>query len=582
MAREQRRLAAIVAADVAGYSRLVGADEEGTLAALRAHRAELIDPLIAEHGGRIANTAGDSVLMEFPSAVDAVRCAIAMQQGMAERNNNVADAEQIRFRIGVHIGDVVAQGDDLLGDGVNIAARLEALAEPGGIALSDDAQRQVRDRLDLTWQDGGEQQLKNIARQIQVWHWHSSGATPAGKPATPALPDKPSIAVLAFDNLSGDESQEYFSDGIAEDVITSLSKFRWLFVSARNSSFTYKGKAVNIQQVGRELSVRYVLEGSVRKAANRVRINAQLIEAETGNHIWAERYDRSLDDVFEVQDEINARIVSALDPAIRSFETQAALRKRPGSLEAWDHVLRGRWHINRFRKDSNLEGRREFEKAVELDGNYAQAIAWLAMTYVFEFMLNWTDRKDEALEAAYGAASKAQLLDDGDALCHVVVGAYCFWSGRLAQSRKAAERAIELNRNSFLAHLFLGGALNFTGECEASVQACRTALGLSPNDPLAWQCTGSLAHAHYNLGDYDQALTIAERAIVARHGYLFARIIKTAALGQLGRTAEAGQALAEIRRLGPDFSPALFDHYPFEIAAQREHLIDGLRKAGIA
>ncbi len=578
---ERRRLAAIVAADVVGFSRLVGQDEEATLQALRAHRQELIDPLISEHRGRIANTAGDSLLVEFPSVVDAVRCMTAVQEGITSRNQDVAPDRRVVFRVGVNMGDVVAQGEDLLGDGVNIAARLETLCPPGGITISEDAYRQVRDRLDTDWADGGEHQVRNIARPVRVWQWAGRDLTTA-EGGGRAGADTPSIAVLPFDNMSGDAEQEYFSDGIAEDLITSLSKLRWLFVIARNSSFTYKGEAVNVQTVGRELGVRYVLEGSVRRAGGRVRITAQLVEAATGNHIWAERYDRDLTDIFEVQDEITSRIVAALDPAILSFEMHAALAKAPTSLQAWDHLLRGLWHMSHYHKKSNLDARRELERAVELDGHYARAIAWLASSYVYEVMFNWTDDKEAAVRTAHELAERARSLDDQDPFCHTVVAAACFWTRHLAQGRLAIERAIELDPNSFAGHYIHGGLLNYLGECEASVEASETALRLSPNDPVVWHCLGSLAHANYNLERYERAIEVADHAIAVRHGYLFARIIKTASLAQLGRLDEAARVLGEIRDRAPGFTTGAFDYYPFEIEAQREHLVDGFRKAGAA
>ena len=336
----QRRLAAIVSADVVGYSSLMGTDETGTLDALRAHRAELIDPLIAEGGGRIVKTMGDGLLLEFPSVVAAVECCIAVQTGMAERNSGIADKDAIRFRVGVHLGDIVVEGDDIFGDGVNIAARLQEIGDAGGIANSGTAHENITGRVDAAFADTGDRELKNIERPVRVWRWSPDGVPHDLPEADPlALPDKPSIAVLPFENMSGDPEQEYFADGMMEDIITALSKFRWFFVIARNSTFVYKGQAVDIKQVGRELGVRYVLEGSVRKAANRVRISAQLIEAETGNHVWAERYDRSLEDIFELQDEITSTIAAAVEPELAGSERERAMRKptenlsvRPGTL----------------------------------------------------------------------------------------------------------------------------------------------------------------------------------------------------------------------------------------------------------
>ncbi|MGI9604538.1 MAG: adenylate/guanylate cyclase domain-containing protein [Acidimicrobiales bacterium] len=584
MPRDMRRLAAIVAADVAGFSRLVGADEEGTLASLRLHRRELIDPLLEEHGGRIANTAGDSLLIEFASVVDAVRSMTAVQEAMAHRNDEIEPAHRIVFRVGINVGDVVSHGEDLLGDGVNIAARLEGICEPGGIVLSDDAHRYVRDRLEQSWEDGGEHTVKNIARPVHVWRWLPDGHVASESTVVTARSSRegPSIAVLPFDNMSGDSEQEYFSDGIAEDLITSLSKLRWVFVIARNSTFTYKGTAVKVQDVGRELGVRYVLEGSVRRSGDRVRITAQLVETSTGNHLWAERYDRDLTDVFDVQDEITTRIVAELDPAILGHETHAALAKAPSSLQAWDRLLRGLWHVGRYRRESNLEARSEFERALELDPHYARALAWVSSTHVYDVMFNWTDDKAGALRQARTLAVEARSLDEKDPFCHVVVAAQCFWTRHLAEGRRAAERVIELDPNSFAGHYILGGLLNYLGDTEASVQMSERALQLSPNDPVVWHCMGSLAHANYNLKRYERAIDVADRAMAVRHGYLFGRIIRAAALAQLGRTEDAATALEEIRSRVPDFSAATFDYYPFEVPGQREHLVDGLVRAGLS
>jgi len=336
---QTRRLAAILAADVAGYSRLMGADEEGTLAALKAIRSEVADPKVKEHRGRIVKTTGDGLLIEFSSVVDAVRCAVELQQGMTERNAEVRETRSIEFRIGINLGDIILDDDDIYGDGVNVAARLEALAEPSGICVSRVVRDQVRDKLDLTFEDLGEQTLKNIARPVHVWRVRL-GPTEAVRFAPLPLPDKPSIAVLPFQNLSGDPEQEYFADGMVEEIITALSRIRWLFVIARNSSSTYKGRAVDVRQVARELGVRYVLEGSVRKASNRVRITAQLIEAETGAHLWADRFDGSLEDVFEFQDQVATNVAGVIEPALQASEIRRVARKPTSDLTAYDLCLR--------------------------------------------------------------------------------------------------------------------------------------------------------------------------------------------------------------------------------------------------
>src|SRR5438270_1667757 len=377
-ARVQRRLAAILAADVAGYSRLMGADEEGTLAALKELRRDFADPKIKEHRGRIVKTTGDGLLVEFASVVDAVRCAVEVQREMAARNAGVPEDRRVQFRIGINLGDIIKDGRDIYGDGVNVAARLEALAEPGGICVNRVVRDQVRDKLDFGFEDAGEQRVKNIARPLRVYHVRpgqvAGEAMSAAQPLL-ALPDKPSLAVLPFTNMSGDPEQEFVSDGIAEDVISALSHYPLLFVIARNSTFTYKGRAVDVKQVGRELGVRYVLEGGVRKAGNRIRVTAQLIEAETGNHVWANRYDRDLADIFAVQDEITHALTTALTPAIADAELRRAIRKPPESLDAWAAYQRGLWHLSKANPDDDTIAQNYFRQAIDFDPAFAPAIA---------------------------------------------------------------------------------------------------------------------------------------------------------------------------------------------------------------
>ena len=576
---EQRRLVAIVAADVAGYSRLMGRDESGTLAALKSLRREVVDPRIAAHGGRIVKTTGDGLLLEFPSVVDAVRCAVELQNAMATSTAGVEEDRRIAFRIGVNLGDIIIDGDDIFGDGVNIAARLEAIAEPGGLCVSQAVYDSVRGKIDIAFVDGGRPELKNIAVPVSVWHWQRDG-----KPAVKAVgagASLPVIAVLPFQNRSSDSEQEYFSDGITEDIIASLSKFRAFHVIARNTTFAFKGNALDIAAVGRALKADYLVDGSVRSLGSRVRITAQLIDVAQGTTLWTERYDRELKDVFELQDEITARIAAGVDPAIRGDQTRRALGKHPADLKAWDHLLRGLWHLNRFRKDANAEARREFEAGVERDGRFAPARAWLAMTHIFDAWFNWTDRHAEQLERAGAAAAEAVRLDDSEPMSHVAAALACFWTRRMEQAKHAAERALALNPNSFLANFVCGAAGNYSGLCEAAVPYHLKALDLSPNDPLAWNCLGSLAHTWLNLGRFDDAVACADRALVQRHGYLFGRLIKIAALGHAGRIGDARAAVATLFDVAPDFSLSRLDHYPFVLASQKDHLLRGLSLAGL-
>ena len=353
--RVERRLTAILASDVSGYSRLMGVDEEGTLARLKAHQRELVDPKVSEYRGRLVKSTGDGLLIEFASAVDAMRCAVDIQAAMTERNAAVPPEKRIEFRIGINVGDIIVDSDDIIGDGVNVAARLEGLAEPGGICVSGRVLEDAHGKLEITFEDAGEQRLKNIDRPVRVYRVRASSAQRA---ALVALPDKPSIAVLPFQNMSGDPEQEYFADGIVEDIITALSRYHSLFVIARNSSFTYKGRAVDVKQVGRELGVRYVLEGSVRKSADRVRVTGQLIDAATGAHLWADRFDGALKDIFDLQDDITLRVVGAIAPKLEQAEMSRALRKPTGSLDAYDHFLRGMWSFHKAAKDDIAEALR--------------------------------------------------------------------------------------------------------------------------------------------------------------------------------------------------------------------------------
>jgi adenylate cyclase len=596
VAREQRKLAAILAADVVGYSRLMGRDESGTLARLRKNRAELLDPVLTKYGGRLVKLTGDGALVEFASAVDALSAAIEFQQVMAEANAEQPADTQLVFRIGLQLGDLIVDGDDLYGDGVNIAARLEAAAPAGGIVISRTVHEAVAGRLKATFADLGSLALKNIERPVQVFRvqWEPSdwktpalpdeAATPTltsqSTPAVP-LPDKPSIAVLSFQNMSGDHAQEYLADGIVEDIITNISKFAEFHVVSRNSTFTYKGMPVDIARVGRELKADYVVEGSVRSAGSRVRVTAQLISVQSCAHVWAERYDRELTDVFELQDEITARIATAVDPAIRQFETRIAMRKHPNSLKAWDHLLRGLWQVNKFRKEANAEGRLEFEAAISQDLDYASAHAWLAMTHVFDAWFNWTTTHADSMNKARQFAGRAVALDDADATCHAANAMQSFWSARIEQARVAAERAIAANPNSFLGYYVRGLALNYLGQCETAVPCHLKALALSPNDPLAWNCLGSFAHTHLNLKKYEDAVACADRAIVLRHGYLFARLVRIAALAHVGRTAQATEAMSEVFVIDPTFSTKRLDHYPFVLPHQKQHLLSGLTLAGL-
>ena len=485
-------MAAILAADVAGYSRLIGIDEEGTLNRLRSIRAEVIDPAIAAHRGRLVKTTGDGFLAEFASVVDALRCAVDAQQAIAGRNTWIATAERIEFRIGIHQGDIVVEDGDIFGDGVNVAARLEALAEPGGICVSARVQEDAVGRLDLAFEDLGEQTLKNIARPVRVFRVQSESPLPtpppragegrvgvAGLPAL-ALPDKPSIAVLPFQNLSGDPEQEVFADGTVEDITTALSKLRWFFVIARNSSFAYKGRAVNVKQVGCELGVRYILEGSVRKSGNRLRITAQLVEAETGNHVWAERYDRDLDDIFAVQDEITERVVAAIEPELYAAEDFRSQRKPPESLDAWECVIRALSALSQVTSEGRAVAERLCRQAIAIAPGHGQAHSLLAWALLRRTV--WSDDLRAVITEASAETQTALSIDERDPWAHLVQGNLFNRLRRFDDAARECRRALELNPNFALAHAYFGMALNGLGRYQEAIDSAQHALRLSPND----------------------------------------------------------------------------------------------------
>ena len=578
-----QRLAAILAADVVGYSRLMEADERATVATLDACRA-VFKERVAGHGGRVVDTAGDSVLAAFPSAIGAVEAAVAIQEALRGRNEALPEQERMRFRIGVNLGDVIEKKDgSIYGSGVNVAARLEGLAEPGSVMISEDVHRQVMGKLARDFEHAGSHAVKNVAEPVTAYRLtiENIGVAQASKQERLALPDKPSIAVLPFDNMSGNAEQEYFSDGISEDIITGLSQFRALFVIARNSTFVYKGSGVDVRQVAGELGVRYVLEGSVRKASNRVRITAQLIDAASGGHIWAERYDRELDDIFALQDEITERVVSAISPAVLDAEMQRALRRRPDSLAAHDWLLRGLWHLQKYKKPDNAEAQTLFRKAIEIDANFAQAHAWLANSLWRDVWLNWSTAPDESLQAAYDSAKRAVALDDRDEFGHVWLSYVCVYLGRHDAALAAARRAVELNPGNAYSYAALGAACFLGGgEHEEAILALDAALRLSPADPSRFVWFGGQAMSHYQLRRYEDAIEPARQSIQVRHGYIMGRALLTASLAQLERDQEADAQLAQIMHLKPDFSADSFAHLTWP-DAERDHFLDGLHQAGL-
>jgi adenylate cyclase len=586
----ERRLAAIFAADVVGYSRLIRADEEATIAAFNALRAELVDPCLGKHGGRIFKLMGDGILAEFASVVGAVRAAAAIQTGLAGRNAALPPDKRIEFRCGINLGDVVIDGDDIHGDGVNIAARLESLARPGGLCISEAVHDQVRDRTDFSFEDLGLREVKNIDRPMRVWQWHperdlvagdgGAGDAAPGEPAataTPAVPaDRPSIAVLPFDNMSGDPEQEYFADGITEDIITEISKIAGLMVISRNSTYTYKKKAVKVQDICRDLDVRYVLEGSVRKAGGRVRITAQLIDGVSGGHLWAERYDRGLEDIFAVQDDVTERIVGSLEVKLIGAAEARPPRVETDNPEAYDCLLRGREQYRLFSQDGNAKARTLYETAIALDPDYAAAHAALAETYIHDFFMGST----EALDRAYELAETARDLDPSLPLVYEALCSVHLFKRRHEEAVAAATRWIEVEPGNAEAYANLAGMLHFAGEPERVAGLIEKAKRLNPFYPFYY--TLYVGQACFILRRFEDAAATIKRAIAHNPQSLPAQFFLAAAYGQMGKADLARDALAEVRRISPDFSIAQARAIAaYKRQADVDLLLDGLRKAGL-
>ncbi len=582
----ERRLAAILAVDVVGYTRLMGEDEAGTLAALKAHRQELIEPKIAEHRGRLIKLMGDGALVEFSSVIDALACAAEIQNRMAERNRQEADGPRITFRIGINLGDVIVEGDDLYGDGVNVAARLEGLAEPGGICISAKVYDEVKNKLALGYEDLGEQELKNIAEPIRVYLIVPERAAESSKAKAGedlALPEKPSIAVLPFDNMSGDPEQDFLADGITEDLITALSKIRWFFVIARNSTYTYKGKAVEVKQVARELGVRYVLEGSVRKAGNRVRVTAQLIDATSGRHVWAERYDRQIEDIFDLQDEMTLTIVGAVEPELSAAERDRVRAKPPENLDAWESYQRGLWHMWGYGRGGNLEAENLLKRATELDPGFAPAYAYGCYVQYSRVIMGWAKDPGPCLDAGMALAEQALALDDKDPTAYFAAGRIHMMRGRHDDSIASLETAIELNPSFAQSHHGLGMALTLASRLDEAKEALAMAERLSPRDPILWASTVVHALACILSRDYEEALHWARKTIQnpRSKGY-WPHSVLAAAQANLGQIEEARSAVAAALEAMPDLTLAYLEKtLPTKEPGGLDPYLEGLRKAGL-
>jgi TolB-like protein len=580
--RVQRRLAAILAADVVGYSRLMEQDEAGTLAVLKARRKNILEPVVTRHRGRIFKVAGDGALVEFGSAVDAVECAVELQHGMADANAGLPDGRRIVVRIGVNLGDVMVEGSDLYGDAVNISARLEGIAEPGGVLISGTAFEYVRNKVNAAFEDLGTQTLKNIAWPVRVYRVRLGGEAAMAPPAL-ALPDRPSIAVLPFENMSGDPEQEYFADGMVEEIITALSRMHWLFVIARNSSFAYKGRTVDVKQVGRELGVRYVLEGSVRRAGNRVRITGQLIDTSTGAHLWADRFDGGLDDIFDLQDRVTASVVGAIGPKLEEAEIARAQRKPTENLDAYDYFMRGMAGVYQWTREATTAALSDFGRAIELDPNFASAYGLAAYCYTQRKIGGWfTDREKEVGETAR-LARKAVLLGRDDALALCTAGvALAYTVGDIDDGAAFIDRALVLNPNLAWAWLYGGWAKIYLGEPEAAIERGARAMRLSPRDPQLFMMHTVTAAAHYFAGRYPEAASWAEEALRENPDNLGALRYLAASCAMIGRQEQAQKAMARLRELDPMVRLSnLKNLITFRRREDFAKWSEGLRKAGL-
>ena len=575
----ERRLAAIVSTDVVGYSRLMGVDETGTLTAMRAHRGEHWNPTIEKFGGRVVGTAGDSLLVEFASAVAAVESSIVVQRAMVERNADLPDDQRMLLRIGINIGDVIIVGDDIFGDGVNIAARMQEIAAPGGIAISGNIHEQIDGKVEDIFADDGLHEVKNIARPVAVWRW-SAAESPATAQSTNKplpLPDKPSIAVLPFVNMSGDPEQEYFADGITEDIITEISRNSGLLVISRNSTFTYKNKASKAQDVCRDLGVRYLMEGSVRKSGERVRITAQLIDGISGGHLWAERYDRDLADIFAVQDDVTAQIVDALEVKLVEGANSALARVETDIPEAYDCVLRGREQYRLFSKDSNAAARDLYERAIVLDPDYGEPYAGLAETYVQEWFMGAEPTLDRAYELAQQAAARNPILP----LVQEALSTVHLFKRQHAEAIATARRWIALEPSNADAYATLAGSMHFSGENGEVIALIDKAMRLDPFYPFFYPHYIGLANLA--MRRFDEAGVAFKRAIARNPEALWPHVFLAACHGHLADDSQAFEQLAEVRRINPEFSIAsLMNLLPYKKSADTDLVVDGLHKAGLS
>ena len=572
----KRRLAAILAADVVGYSRLVREDEEGTIRALRDLRRERIEPVIKSRDGRVVKLMGDGILAEFSSIVDAVRAAIEIQRAVAQWNDDVAFDNRFAFRIGVHLGDVIVDGDDIHGDGVNVAARLESLSPPDGFCITGSVHEEVRDRLDIRFTDLGEKEVKNLNRPIRVWQWHPDGSGDfIDLPMPAAKPDKPGIAILPFNNSSSDPEQTHFSDGITEDLITEISRFPELVVISRNSAFTYKGKVAKVQDVCRDLNVQYVVEGSVRKAGQRLRISVQLIDGQTGGHLWAERYDRQIEDIFDVQDDVTERVVDALKITLVGGVSRISRVRKPDS-RAYDYVLRGREQYRLFTRDGNAKARDLFEKAIEIDPDYAEPYAGLSETYVQD----WFAGSVSALDRAYDLAKQATSRDPMLPLVQEALSTVHLFRREHDAAITTACRWVELEPSDAEAYAALAGAKHFAGQNREVAPLIETATRLNPYFPFYYPHYIGLANLA--MGRFEDAATAFRRAITRNPDTVWPHFFLAASLGHLSEREDAQKAWSQVKRIQPDAVVGQVTQLPYKHKRDTNLVLEGFQKAGLS
>lgn len=575
--RVQRRLAAILAADVVGYSRLIGLDETGTRARFNEHLQNLIEPAIDEHRGRLVKTMGDGFLVEFGSVVDAVQCATDIQNAIALNQNSEPEERKMLFRIGIHLGDVIVEGEDIHGDGVNIASRLEALAETGGICVTDMVRVGVGNRVALEFTDLGEQSLKNIAEPVRIYRVGLGERATSGAAASDALFRRPAVAVLPFENMSGDAEQEYFSDGLTEDIITALCLWRSFPVIARNSTFAYKGQSPDIRKVGKELGARYVVEGSVRKAGDRVRVTAQLINAETGHHVWAERYDRDLADIFDLQDELTAQIAAIVAPELERAEHRQMVTKPPRDFSAWDYCVNGEAQIYELTKAGNEKAREMFLRAIECDPNYARGYTGLAWAYANDLRFFGATNREKYIKLLQENARRAVHLDDNDAEARNMLVRAHFWLGDMTAAVAEAQNAVRLNPYNAMANNMMGTSLAlFSSRYDEGIPWYERALQLNPTGARRQVFLSQLALSHLGNGNPETALRYVEDAIRHQPDFAEALVAQASILGYLGRIEEAKKALEKAGDVAVD----MMKRHGIYSEALKEVILDGLRKAG--